>query len=445
MSDFTVVILAGGKGSRMKSDLPKVLHKIGNLELILHVVKAAKSAGAGRIIVVTPPDNEQVRSCVSAFYSKAEFATQKQQLGTGNALMAATELLKNQTGKMVVLYGDTPLISAETVRKVYDNCSDESFSLVGMYPANTFGYGRMLESTKGVERIIEEIDASEQEKQIKLCYSGIIGGAVDKLMPLLAEIKPSPRKGEYYITDVIWLGGAEGLRSNHIVIDESEMMGVNDRAQLASAEAAFQSRMRREMLNNGITMRDPSTVYFSHDTQIESDVEIHQNVVFGAGVKISSGSEIKAFSHIDGAKVGRNCVIGPFARLRPQSELADDVHIGNFVEIKKTKIGKGSKANHLTYIGDAMIGADVNVGAGTITCNYDGYKKYETHIGNGAFIGSNTALVAPVKIGDGAIVGAGSVITSAVPDDALAITRSEQRNKAGWAYVFRKKQDVKGE
>ncbi len=442
MTETAIVILAGGKGTRMKSDTPKVLHKIGGLELILHVVRTARLAGASRITVVIPEDGFALRQAVHDFDKEVEFAVQKEQLGTAHALLAAAPGFRNFSGQLAVLYGDTPLITPDTVQAALQasKTNNARLSIVGMHPDNPFGYGRIiLNGQNFAQRIVEEIDTDAAQKNIRLCYAGIIAGDAKTIFSLLKEVQPSPRKGEYFLTDIIFIGRSRGINTAYITIAESEVMGINDRYQLAMAETAFQARMRKDFLLSGITMADPATVYFSYDTVIEPDVIIGASVVFGLNVKVKSGAEIRPFCHIEGAEVSSGAVIGPFARLRPGTVIGENSHIGNFVEIKNSRLESGAKVNHLSYIGDSDVGANANIGAGTITCNYDGFHKYRTSIGDGAFIGSNSSLVAPVEIGDKAVVGAGSVITENVPPEALALGRARQQNKSGWAYVYRKK------
>ncbi|HEU5048565.1 MAG TPA: bifunctional UDP-N-acetylglucosamine diphosphorylase/glucosamine-1-phosphate N-acetyltransferase GlmU [Rickettsiales bacterium] len=443
--NIACVILAAGKGTRMRSTMPKVMHKVVGKPMLMHVVDTALSCGAQKVVAVTAPEMEHVRTGVKNHYGQAvDNAVQQQQLGTGDAVKAAEEALKGFSGNVIVLYGDTPLIQRETILAMDAalNASPKlAVAVLGMEVEGPNAYGRLVVNKDGgLERIVEVKDATEEEKRIRLCNSGVMAVKSSVLFALLARLDNKNANGEFYLTDLVKHARADGHDCAVVKADGGELMGVNSRVELAVAEAFVQNALRRKAMDNGATLIDPETVYFAHDTKIGKDVIIHPNVVFGVGVEIEDNVEIRSFSHIEGAHVRAHATIGPFARLRPGTDVGESAHVGNFVELKKATLEKGAKANHLSYIGDAHVGAKANIGAGTITCNYDGFKKYKTEIGAGAFIGSNSALVAPVKIGDGAIVAAGSVVTSDVPGDALSVARSRQEDKPGWAKNFREKQ-----
>ena len=430
------VILAAGMGTRMKSAKPKVMHEVAGLPMLGHVIGAMREAGVERIVVVTHKDGELVR----AFAAKlgAESVIQEPQLGTGHAAACACELLKNFTGTVIVAYGDMPLVHAETFKTSFEAQAGTGMSIVGFRPADPGAYGRMILDAAGLlDRIVEFKDASAEEKAVRLCNAGILAANAADFFRWAGKLENNNAQKEYYLTDVPSLAKAEGVRCFVVEADEAEMMGVNSRVELARAETVMQQRLQARALSNFVGMTAPETVFLSHDTVLEADCLIEPYVVFGPGVTVRSGAHIRAFSHLEGAEVGSGAIVGPYARLRPGAIVEEDVHIGNFVELKNTRIEKGAKANHLTYLGDARVGPGANIGCGTITCNYDGFAKYKTDIGAGAFIGSDTALVAPVKIGDGVITGAGSVITRDVPDNALAITRAEQKILPEWAAKFR--------
>jgi bifunctional UDP-N-acetylglucosamine pyrophosphorylase/glucosamine-1-phosphate N-acetyltransferase len=432
------VILAAGQGTRMKSALPKVLHKVAGLPLLGHVIGALRAAGVERIVVVTSPAGESVRG-----YAKAmgcDSAIQHQQLGTGHAAAAAKEALADFDGTLVIVNGDMPLVKPATITACLEAQLRTGLALLAFEPADALQYGRVLLTPDGVlNRIVEYKDATESERGVMLCNAGLYAADARKFFHWASLLKNENAQQEYYLTDVPALARLDGVKCAIAVADEVSVMGVNSRAELADAERRFQDRRRAALLKDGVTMTAPGTVFFAHDTAIENDVEIEPFVVFGPGVTIATGARIRSHSHLEGASVASGAVIGPFARLRPGAKIGEAAHIGNFVEVKNTVIGAGAKANHLTYLGDASVGAGANIGAGTITCNYDGFTKAHTEIGAGAFIGSDTALVAPVKIGDGAITAAGSVITQDVAADALAIARGVLTEKPGWAKAFREK------
>jgi bifunctional UDP-N-acetylglucosamine pyrophosphorylase/glucosamine-1-phosphate N-acetyltransferase len=422
----SAVILAAGKGTRMKSALPKVLHPVGGRPMVLHVLDTVAGIGAARSVVVIGPDMEDD---VAPAVAPAPVAVQVEQAGTADAVKAAREALAGVEDTVLILYGDTPLIRAETLAAMVARREEGDFAVVvlGFRPEDPGPYGRLVAGDDGaLAEIVEAKDASPEQREIRLCNSGVmaVDGAI--LFDLVDRVGNDNAKGEYYLTDIVALAREAQRRCGYLEADADELMGVNDRADLAVAEAVFQSRRRAEAMADGVTLKDPATVYFAWDTALGSDVTVEPHVVFGPGVKVGDGAEIRAYSHIEGAEVGAGAQVGPFARLRPGAKLGAKSRVGNFVEVKNAVLGEGAKANHLTYLGDAEIGAGANIGAGTITCNYDGFLKSKTVIGKGAFIGSNSALVAPVTIGDGAIVGAGSTIARDVADDALAIERSEQ-------------------
>ena len=436
------IILAAGQGTRMKSALPKVLHKVAGLPLLGHVAKALKAAGVDRIVVVTSAAGEDVRSFAKSL--GADSAIQQQQLGTGHAAACAREALKDFSGTLLILNGDMPLVTPETIAECLKAQARTGLALLAFEAADPASYGRVLLKPDGfLNKIVEFKDASPSERAVTLCNAGCYAADAQSFFRWAGALKNGNAQKEYYLTDVPVLARADGVECAIAVTDEVSVTGVNSRAELAEAENKFQARLRARLLKDGVTMIAPETVFFAHDTAVENDVEIEPFVVFGPGVTVKSGARLRSHSHLEGAEVARGAIVGPFARLRPGAQIGEDAHIGNFVEVKNTKIGKGAKANHLTYLGDAKVGAGANIGAGTITCNYDGFTKSVTEIGAGAFIGSDTALVAPVKVGDGAITGAGSVITKDVAADALAVARGKQNEIAGWAKAFREKQKAK--
>jgi bifunctional UDP-N-acetylglucosamine pyrophosphorylase/glucosamine-1-phosphate N-acetyltransferase len=424
----------------MKSDLPKVLHRVANRPMISHLLDALSAISSERTVVVVAPGMTQLVDAVAP----ADTAVQTEALGTGHAVLAARDQMQDFTGDVLVLFGDTPLLTAETMQDMLTArraAENPAVVVLGFRPDDPAEYGRLVTAADGgLEAIVEFKDASDAQREIGLCNAGIMAIDGNHLFALLDAVGNDNANGEYYLTDIVQLARDRGLRCAVVeAADPVEVMGVNSRAQLAEAEAAMQARLRDRAMAGGVTMTDPETVWLSADTKIGRDVIIGPNVFFGTGVTIADNVEIKAFCHIDGAEVASGVSIGPFARLRPGAKLERNVHVGNFVEIKQALVEEGAKVNHLSYVGDARIGPRANVGAGTITCNYDGFFKELTDIGADAFIGSNTALVAPVKVGDGATVGAGSVITSDVEADALAVARGRQKSIAGWASTFRKR------
>jgi bifunctional UDP-N-acetylglucosamine pyrophosphorylase/glucosamine-1-phosphate N-acetyltransferase len=433
------VVLAAGKGTRMKSAQPKVLHAIAGRSMLGHVLDLAGAAGCRDVAVVVGPGMDNVKAEAERCRPGARVFIQHEQRGTADAVLAARSALAEHRGDALVLYGDTPLITAATVARLMTALdSGINIGVLGFHAADPTGYGRLLTDTAGhLTAIREEKDATDAERAVTLCNSGVLAFRAPDLVGLLAEIGNANAKGEYYLTDAIEIARRRGMTAGVVVCPESEVLGVNARDQLAAAEAIFQSRARSAAMAGGATLIDPSSVFFSYDTKIGRDVTIEPNVFFGPGVTVDDNVHILANCHIEGARIGAGARIGPFARLRPGAALGSDVHIGNFVEVKNVTLGPGAKANHLAYLGDGEVGAKSNIGAGTIFCNYDGFFKHRTVIGESAFIGSNSALVAPIRIGNGAFVGSGSVITRDVPDNALALARAVQEEKPGWAEKFR--------
>jgi len=426
------VILAAGKSTRMKSSRSKVLHHVGGRSMLSWTTALARSVGATKIVCVVGEANQDVRAEAESL--GLEIAIQEPQLGTAHAVLAAKEALSGFEGDVAVLYADTPLIETETVEQVFDNLNASSDVVVlGFEPEEPGAYGRLITQGDELLAIVEAKEATPEQLAVRLCNSGVMAASRVDMFAALDKVDNKNAKGEYYLTDIVEIMRSSGKKARAVSASETEVMGVNSRPDLALAEAAFQNRMRERAMANGVTLLDPETTYFSYDTVIENDAQIGANVVFGPGVTIAKDAVIHPFCHIEGAKIGEGAQIGPFARLRPGTEMAAGTKAGNFVETKKAKIGKGSKINHLSYIGDAEVGEGANIGAGTITCNYDGYFKHKTVIGDGAFVGTNSSLVAPVKIGKGAYLGSGGVITKDVPEGALAVARSEQVNKEGWA------------
>lgn len=434
-----VIILAAGKGTRMKSDLHKVLHPLASRPMVEHLLASVEALGAAAKVVVVGSLREQVEPVAERHGGTV--VTQEPQLGTGHAVQQAEPALSAFEGDVLILYGDVPMPTVATMRRMLDrlNAGDTPLSVVlGFRPPQPLSYGRIIADAAGaIEKMVEYKDASEAERAVTLCNSGLMAVRSADLWRLLRKVGNENAAGEYYLPDIVMLGLAEGRPSAVIEGEAWEVAGVNSRSELASVEAEWQQRRRAEVMADGATLIAPETVWFAHDTVIGRDVVIEPNVFFGPGVTVGDGAIIHAFSHIEGAIVEKGAEIGPFARLRPGAKIGEGAKIGNFVEVKAATLGPGAKANHLTYIGDAEVGANANVGAGTITCNYDGFLKYKTTIGEGAFIGSNSALVAPVTVGKGAIVAAGSVITHDVAPDSLAISRSMQEAKPGWAASFR--------
>ena len=441
-----IAILAAGKGTRMQSAEPKVQHQVAGRSLLGHVIAAAVAADAQSVALVIGPDMDAVRKEATRCAPASAIFVQTNQRGTADALLAARPALAAHHGDVVVLFGDTPLLTPATIAAAQAGLTAADIVTVGFDAIDPTGYGRILTDAQGgVLAIREHKDASEAERRVTRCNSGVMAFRSERMLEVLDAIGNANAKAEFYLTDAVEIGRAKGLRVAYVMTSETETQGVNDRAQLASVEADFQARKRLDVMAGGATLVAPDTVYFSHDTVIGRDVVIEPFIVFGPGVTVGDNVTIRAFTHLvgadkklcTGAKIGDGVELGPFSRIRPGTVLGKNVHVGNFVEVKSAVLEEGAKANHLSYLGDVRVGAKANIGAGTITCNYDGFNKHSTDIGAGAFIGSNTALVAPVKIGDGAIVGAGSVIVKDVAADALAVTRAPHDERPGWAAKFR--------
>jgi bifunctional UDP-N-acetylglucosamine pyrophosphorylase/glucosamine-1-phosphate N-acetyltransferase len=442
---FAVVILAAGQGTRMRSDTHKVLHPIASRPLLLHLLDCVDALGADKKVVVVGKGREQVEEAIAG--RDVAIAVQTEQKGTGHAVQQAAGALSGYDGPVIILYGDTPFVRADTLRRMIDRLDGDGgpgVVVLASSPADPLKYGRIiLGQGDRIAKMVEYKDATEEERAVRLCNSGMMAVRATDLFRWLAQVGNDNAAGEYYLPDIVNIAAAEGREAVVIEGDPYEAAGVNSRAELAHLELEWQRRRREQVLDEGATLIDPESVWFAYDTKLGRDVTVEPHVVFGPGVEIADGATIRAFSHIDGAKIGARAIIGPFARVRPGTRLAERTKVGNFVEIKNADIAEGAKVNHLSYVGDASIGARANIGAGTITCNYDGFGKYRTEIGEGAFIGSNTALVAPVIVGAGAIVGAGSVITRNVEPDSLAVERNEQRGIAGWARRFRQRMTSK--
>ncbi|OLS51091.1 bifunctional UDP-N-acetylglucosamine diphosphorylase/glucosamine-1-phosphate N-acetyltransferase GlmU [Rhodovulum sulfidophilum] len=428
-----LILLAAGQGNRMMSDRAKVLHEVAGAPLLAHAMAAGRALDPARTVVVTGHQAEAVRAAALDIDPEVAVAEQTERLGTGHAVAQARPALEGFSGDAIVLYGDTPFIRPETLEAMAAARARHAVVVLGFHAADPKRYGRLVMAGETLDRIVEYNDATEDERALTLCNSGVIAADCATLFELIGALSNDNAAGEYYLTDVVGLARARGLSAGVVICDEAETMGVNSRTDLAAAEAAFQARARTEALENGVTLVAPETVFFAFDTVIGRDAVIEPNVIFGPDVTVESGARIRAFSHLEGCHVSRGAVVGPFARLRPGAELAEDVRVGNFVEIKNAQVAEGAKVNHLTYIGDATIGEQANIGAGTVTCNYDGVFKHRTEIGAHAFIGSDTMLVAPVRIGAHAMTASGSVITSDVPEDALALGRARQQVKPGLA------------
>lgn len=430
---IALIILAAGQGTRMNSDLPKVLHPIAHAPMLAHAMRAGAALDPARTVIVAGHGAEAVSAAALEIDPGAQVVIQREQNGTADAVDQARAALQGFEGDAIVLYGDTPFVRPETLQRMIAARTGADLVVLGFHAADPGRYGRLVMQGEDLERIVEHKDATHEERKITLCNSGLVACDSTLLFDLIARVGNDNAAGEYYLTDIVALARARGLRAAAVTCDETETLGVNSRAELAVADQVFQTRARTEALENGVTLMAPETVYFAHDTVIGRDSVIEPNVVFGLGVTVESGAIIRAFSHLEGCHVSRGAIIGPYARLRPGAELAENTRVGNFVEIKNAVIDEGAKVNHLSYIGDAHIGAAANIGAGTITCNYDGVAKHHTEIGARAFIGSSTMLVAPVSIGAGAMTASGSVVTRDVEADALAIGRAPQQNKQGRA------------
>jgi bifunctional UDP-N-acetylglucosamine pyrophosphorylase/glucosamine-1-phosphate N-acetyltransferase len=438
---FAVVILAAGQGTRMRSDTHKVLHPIASRPLLLHLLDRVDALGADKRVVVVGKGRDQVEQALDG--RDVQIAHQTEQLGTAHAVQQAEAALAGYDGPVLILYGDTPFVETNTLRRMLDRLDRDhgpGVVVLASSPADPLKYGRIiLGQGDRIAKMVEYKDATEEERAMRLCNSGMMAVRAKDLFRWLGKVGNENAAGEYYLPDIVNIAAMEGREAVVIEGDPYEAAGVNSRAELAHLELEWQRRRREQVLHEGATLIDPESVWFAYDTKLGRDVTVEPHVVFGPGVAVADGATIHAFSHIEGATIGAKASIGPFARIRPGTRLGDKTKVGNFVELKKAEVGEGAKVNHLSYVGDASVGARANIGAGTITCNYDGFGKYKTTIGEGAFIGSNTALVAPVTIGDGAIVGAGSVITRDVEADSLAIERNEQKGIAGWARRFRER------
>ncbi len=434
MPELLTIILAAGEGTRMRSSTPKVLHPVGGLPIIGHVARAAREAGAGTIALVTGPKHQAIRDVVSGLDPDIRHFEQTVARGTGHAASMARDLFDKAEGYVAVVYGDHPLLRADNFRAVLDRLdAGLDAAILGFEPRDPTGYGRFITDGEKLLAIREHKDASEEERKIGLCNACILAFRADVFRDLIDQIDSNNAQGEFYLTDMVGLANKAGKTVGYGIAPEIDVMGVNDRSQLAKAEAQFQQLRRDDFMKAGVTLKDPASVWFSYDTEIGKDVTIFPNVVFGPSVKIADNVEIRAFCDIEDVIIGEGASIGPFARIRGGAELGPNVHLGNFVEVKKSRIGAGTKAGHLSYLGDAEIGSGTNIGAGTITCNYDGVNKDKTIIGDDVFIGSNASLVAPVSIGDGAYTASGSVIANDVPAGALALGRARQENKPGYA------------
>lgn len=434
---FAAIILAAGLGKRMKSNHSKVMHKIAGQPMILHLLNTLESLSPEQVAIVVGPDMEEVTNSLSSY----KLCTQRNRLGTGDAVKATHEILTGFKDPIIILFGDTPMVKSETMLASIKACSNGAdIVVVGFKSVDPKAYGRLVIDEDGnLIKIIEAVEANAEQLEITMCNSGLMVVSGRYMFDLLMNLNSQNKKGEYYLTDIVSVARDRGLKTVVVEAEEAELMGINSRNELSIAEANVQKGLRANAMANGVTLIDPSSVWLSHDTVLDRDVVIHPNVVFGLGVTVGKDVEIKSFSHIEGATIDEGAVIGPFARLRPGAEIGCDAKVGNFVEVKNSVLGPGTKINHLSYIGDTNVGAGTNIGAGTITCNYDGFNKHRSIIGNNTFIGSNTALIAPVNIGDGAVVAAGSTISRDVMAGSLAIGRAAQEEKKGWAISYKTK------
>jgi bifunctional UDP-N-acetylglucosamine pyrophosphorylase/glucosamine-1-phosphate N-acetyltransferase len=425
--NLSTILLAAGEGTRMKSMRPKVLHEVAHRPMVVHVAAAAHEAGSDALAIVVGPGREDVVAAVRAVVPSATSFTQYDRLGTAHAVLAARAAIAAASDDIIIAFGDTPLVTADTFRRLRTPLAAGAVAVVAAFEAaNPTGYGRVLREGDRVVAVREDKDANPQEKRVTLCNGGLMALAASQALPLLDAIGNANAKGEYYLTDVVEIAAQRGLRVAAVTVDEADIMGVNSRAQLADAEAVMQRRLRSAAMEEGATLVAPETVFFAHDTRLSADTWVGPHVVFGPGVSIETGVEIHAFSHLAGCTVARGARIGPFARIRPKSRIGADVHVGNFVEVNRTALQTKVEANHLAYLGDATIGEGTNVGAGTITCNFDGADKHPTVIGKHVFVGSNATLVAPLKIGDEVLIAAGSTVTADVPDSAMVFGRAQQ-------------------
>ena len=439
-----LIILGAGMGTRMNSELPKVLHQIGGAPMLVHAMRAGATLNPEKTVIVAGHGAEAVSKAALAYDPDAETVLQTEQLGTAHAVAQAGAALEGFEGDALVLYGDTPFIGSETLEAMAVARGLHDVVVLGFEAADPGRYGRLITKGDALERIVEFNDATDKERAVTLCNSGVIAAKSSVLFDLIAAVGNDNASGEYYLTDIIGIARSKGLSSTVVRCDEAETLGVNSRAELIAAEADFQARARTAAIEDGVTLLAPDTVFFAYDTYLGRDAIIEQNVIFGPNVTVESGAKIRAFSHLEGCHVSQGATVGPYARLRLGAELQENVHVGNFVEIKNAIVAEGAKVNHLSYIGDADIGARTNIGAGTITCNYDGVFKHRTVIGEDVFIGSNTMLVAPVTVGNAAMTASGSVVSRDVPDGDLAIARSRQENKPGFAVkLFEKLRHLK--
>ena len=439
-----LIILGAGMGTRMNSDLPKVLHPIGGAPMIVHAMRAGGGLAPEKTVIVAGHGAEAVSQAALDYDPDAKTVLQTEQLGTAHAVGCARNALDGFKGDAVVLYGDTPFISVNTLESMGAARASHDIVVLGFEAADPGRYGRLITDGNALTRIVEFKDSTDEERAVTLCNSGVIMARADALFDLIDAVGNDNAAGEYYLTDIVEIGRAMGMTATVVTCDEAETLGINSRSELVAAEATFQARARTEALDDGVTLLAPDTVYFAYDTVLGRDAVVEQNVIFGPDVTVESGARIRAFSHLEGCHVSRGAIVGPYARLRPGAELQENVHVGNFVEIKNAVLAEGAKANHLTYIGDADIGERTNIGAGTITCNYDGVFKHRTTIGADAFIGSNTMLIAPVTVGHEAMTASGTVVSKNVPDGALAVGRARQENKAGFAVrMFKKLKNLK--
>ncbi|ALA19084.1 MULTISPECIES: bifunctional UDP-N-acetylglucosamine diphosphorylase/glucosamine-1-phosphate N-acetyltransferase GlmU [unclassified Chelatococcus] len=433
-----VVVLAAGEGTRMKSRKPKVLHALAGRSLLAHVLEAISAAGADAVSVVVGPDREDVAAEARRVRADAAVHVQAERLGTAHAVLAARDEIAQGYDDVIVAFADTPLVTAETFGRLRAELArGAAVAVLGFEAADPNGYGRLIIEGEDLLAIREHKDANDEERRVGLCNAGLMALAGGEALALLDAIGQDNAQREFYLTDAVVVARARGLKAHVVVADEAEVQGINDCVQLAQAEAALQAQLRLRAMREGVTLQAPETVFLSADTRLGRDVVVEPHVVFGPGVTVEDGVVIHAFSHLEGARVRAGASVGPYARLRPGADIGEGARVGNFVEVKNATLGAGAKANHLSYLGDATIGARANIGAGTITCNYDGFRKHRTEVGAGAFVGSNSSLVAPVTIGDGAFVGSGSVVTMDVPADALAVGRARQVTKDGWAQKFR--------
>lgn len=428
-----LIILGAGLGTRMNSDLPKVLHQIAGAPMLVHAMQAGQSLDPARCVIVAGYEAAQVEKAALAHDPDVSVVVQDEQHGTAHAVAQAKAALADFDGDALVLYGDTPFIRPDTLAAMIEARQTHDIVVLGFEAEDPGRYGRLIVQNDALDRIVEFKDASEDERAVTLCNSGVIAADSATLFSLIDAVGNDNAAGEYYLTDIVGIARARGLTATVVECAEAETLGINSRFELAQAEAVFQNAARMTALEDGVTLTAPETVYFAYDTVIGRDAVVEPNVVFGPGVTVESGATIRAFSHLEGCHVSRGAIVGPYARLRPGAELAENTRIGNFVEVKNAVIAEGAKVNHLSYIGDADIGPRSNIGAGTVTCNYDGVFKHHTSIGADVFIGSNTMLVAPVSVGDQAMTASGSVITGDVPGGALAVARARQENKAGFA------------